>query len=359
MRTRFENDSLSLAIKGIFFGVLSRIHPQGVPSKQNAGDTAMSGKYKGDGAQGETLDVTSLGGGLKLVSSRKENFTKEEAENLLKLDEFIGDRHLKGGHVDYLIGTMKRGTFHSEWVNLVTCKFHGKVYRMNGQHTAWARSYMPEDYVCNVNVLEYTAKTEEDMRTLYSSIDRASPRTRANVITSYLAGTSEFANTKAVTLRVMPMGFAIWMWKTNHERSTHDGDDVAYLVKTKYYDLAIKVAGFLDKHTSKDHKHLMRTSVVGAMFATFNKAPHVATEFWGAVANGTGIEKVNDPRLRLRTALMQAAVALGNGSHSEKRHMVSQEYMYRQCITAWNAYRDGRPLQVIKPNAAGNRPTVK
>lgn len=317
----------------------------------------MSGKYSGQGVS-EVIDVTSLGDGLKLVETRKVNFTIKEAEAVLALDEFVGDRPLRNSHVDYLISCMNRGTFHPEWVNIVFCKYNGKTYRMNGQHTAWARTYVEPNYDCRVSYLVYTAKSEEDMRTLYASIDRSSPRTRANVITSYLAGTEEFEGVKSVTMRVVPMGFAMWMWKTKHERRLHDGDDVAYLVKTEHYDLTRKVCGFLDRHSSRDYRHLMRAPVVGAMFATFHKAPQIAIEFWTAVATGTGIEKVGDPRLKLRNELMRVAVDTGNGSHSDKK-TVSQEFMFRQCITAWNAFREGRTLQLLKAVEKGNRPGVK
>ena len=319
----------------------------------------MSGTYKEtDGPRPEVISVTNLGEGLKLVATRKMEFTREEAEKLLDLEEFVGDRPLKSRHVDDLIKAMERGTFHPELVSLIVCKHDGKTYRMNGQHTAYARYHMPPSYPCNVTMLEYTAKSMEDMRILYASIDRASPRTRANVITSYLAGTEEFDGVKSNTLRVVPMGFAMWHWKTKHDRRQHDGDDVAYLIKTEHYDLARKVCGFLDRHSSRDYKHIQRSSVVGAIFATFHKAPQIAVEFWTPVANGTGIDKVGDPRLKLRNELQRAAVDSGNGSHSDKK-LVSQEYMFRQCITAWNAYREGRPLQVLKGSDKGNRPPIR
>jgi len=268
----------------------------------------MSGKYESRGVPSDVIDVTGLGSGLELVRTRKANFTHEEAEKLLMYDEFAGDRPLKNAHVDYLVQSMRRNTFHPEWVNLVICKCDGKTYRMNGQHTAWARLEMPKSWECPVTVLEYKAESMDDMRILYASIDRSSPRTRANVITSYLAGTEEFDGVKAVTMRVVPQGFALWFWKTKNERRLHDGDDVAVLLKTDHYDLARKVCSFLDDHTARDQRHILRAPVVAAMFATFNKAPQVALEFWGPVAAGTGIEKLGDPRLKLRNELQRSAV---------------------------------------------------
>jgi hypothetical protein len=319
----------------------------------------MTGKYERSGAVSETYQVTELGSGLQLVKKSKLNFNHPAAERIIDLEEFKGDRILKQKHVDYLIQSMLRGTFHPEWVNIVTCECEDKIYRMNGQHTAWARLDMPKDYECDVTLLEYEAETMEDMRILYASIDRSSPRTRANVIKAYLAGTDEFNGLKSHTIQLMPQGFSQWFWKTPTERHKHDGDDVAYLLKTDHYDLAMKVCAFLDKNAvGLDQKHIRRAPVVAAMFATFNKAPQIAVEFWKPVADGLGIETKSDPRLKLRNELQRSAVDYAGGARSEKKR-VSQEYMFRQCVAAWNAYRDGRPLQLLKAFEKGPRPGVK
>ena len=319
----------------------------------------MAGKYKGQGSVTEVYDVTSLGSGLDLKRSRKGEFTHKEALKLLEnCTEFVGDRKLKQNHVDFLVRQMLRSTFHAEWVTVITCSINGTTYRMNGQHTAWARLEMPEDWPCKVDFMEYEAQSMDDMRTLYSSIDRASPRTRANVIESYIAGTEEFMDIKSSTLRVMPSGFTLWMWTTIHERKQYDGDDIAFLLRTDYYDLAMKVCAFLDSVGRRDTDHVFRGPVVGAMFATFNKAPQIAKDFWAPVADGTGIEKKNDPRLRLRNELMKAAVGVGVGAASSKKK-VSQEFMLRLCLVAWNAYREDRELRVLRANEKGKRPTAK
>jgi len=252
---------------------------------------------------------------------------------------------------------MKRGTFHPEWVSIITCKLGDKVYRMNGQHTAWARLDMPPKWPCEVTILEYEASTVEDMRTLYSTIDRGSPRTRANVIDSYLVGTEEFKEAKVQTIRFVPRGFTCWFWPTKNERSKHDGDDVAYLLKTDHYDLTLKICSFLNKYSPREHKHIFRGGVIGAMFATFHKAPQIATDFWSPVADGIGFSQRSDPRLKLRNELMQTAVGYGGGARSDKKK-VSQELMFRNCIHAWNAFRENRVLQVLRGNEAGKRTRV-
>lgn len=321
----------------------------------------MSGTYERHGTitKGDVVDVTSLGSGLTLVRKRQVEFTVGEATKFLEeLAEFVGDRHLKQNHVDHLVRHMRRGTFHSEWVTLITCRYNGKVYRMNGQHTAWARIEMSASWECPVTLLEYEAKDEEDMRTLYSSIDRGSPRTRNNVIDSYLVGTQQFKDVKRQSLSVLPHGFSLWMWAGQRERSQHDGDDVAYSLKSTHYDLALKVCAFLDNLSPRENKHMFRSPVVAAMFATFERAPQIAREFWSPVADGTGMTQKGDPRLKLRNELLQTVVGLGVGALSEKRK-VTQEHMYRLCLAAWNAYREGRPLQILRATEKGKRTAVK
>ena len=217
---------------------------------------------------------------------------------------------------------------------------------------------MPERWKCPVETIEYEAKSEQDMRMLYSSIDRSSPRTKANVIESYLAGSEEFKSVKTRSLRLVPQGFSLWFWATTNERNKHDGDDIAYLLKTDHYDLAIKVLALLDKLSPREHKHVFRGPVVAAMLATFNKAPQIAVEFWTPVADGVGLSKRGDPRLKLRTWLLQTAVGYGRGGASSKEK-VTQELMFRQCIGCWNAHREGRTLQILRANDRGKRTAVK
>lgn len=316
----------------------------------------MSGEYTHEPAD-EVLCVTDLGKGLQLKASRKIDFNKKRALWLLEeVEEFLGDRRLRQAHVDYLVKTMQRGTFHPEWVHLIVCDYKGKTWRMNGQHTAWARLEMPDDWPCAVMLQEYIAKSEQDMRILYSSIDRSAARTKANVIHSYLKGTNGFADIPAWIMKVLTPGFSVWQWQKTNQRRQHDGDDIAYLLQTDFYELAMRVGGFLKRMGNKECGHVKRAPVVGAMFATFQKAPRIAHDFWAPVILGTGIDSTSDPRMKLRNSLQ--AVSMSSGSRTGKRY-VSQEAMFRMCIFAWNAFREDKPMQLLKTSDVGNRPKLK
>jgi len=328
----------------------------------------MTGTYVTENPIDDVYDVTSLGASLKRTSATVIELTKEEAANFLeKFPAFENvDRQLRDSHVRYLTKTMIRGQFNSSWVRLAVCtcreKYAGKpagtVWRVNGQHTAWARRQMPDDYRCAVTMERWAAKTVDDMRQLYASIDRLAPRTKSNVIQSWVGGSPEFVDVPRSRIKVLAAALQYYLWDTPHERTAHDGDEVAYLMRTDHYDICAKLSRFLaDYPNNREHRHVWRAPVCGAMLATMAKAPVVAAErFWSSVTTGTAIDKKNDPRLKLRNALITACIQSGGGSRTG-RSMVSGEQMFRWCLSCWNAFREGRELHTIRnPN---ERPRVK
>lgn len=318
----------------------------------------MTGQYTGEGVSpDEVLDVTSLGEGLKKVREEKIELTHERAEQILSMTELPGDRLLRNKHVDRLTDAMMRGTFVWDFVSIITCRCAetGKTYRMNGQHTCWARLNMQEKYRAPCRLIHYQAETEADMRRLYASIDRNSPRTKPNVIDSYLVGTPEFGHTKKRSLRLAASGLALWLWEKKSERSSHDGDDISYLMLSTYYDLAAKVVSIFDELRPVDHSHVYRQSVAAAMYATCNVAPQVARRFWISVADGSGFESANDPGLRLRNYLMKTTVESGQGVLTGKKRSTIEE-LYRICLVAWNAHRRGDKVKMLR--SPGGRPKV-
>lgn len=328
----------------------------------------MPGTYAPEKPVGEVYDVTSLGASLKLTSSAKVELTKAEATRFLeKYHAFEEvDRPLRENHVTYLVKSMIRQQFVSHWVHLMVCVCRepynnepaGTVWRMNGQHTAWARLEMPDGYRCPVTLDRWTAKTVDDMRQLYATIDRSAPRTKANVIQAWIGGTDEFSGASKSRIKQISAALQYFLWDTPQERTGHDGDEVAYLMRTEHFDICTKLSRFLaDYPNNRDHRHIWRAPVAGAMLATMVKAPCIAAErFWSSVATGTAIDSKNDPRLKLRNALITASIQSSGGTRTGKS-MVTGEQMYRWCLSCWNAFREGRELHTIRnPN---ERPRLK
>lgn len=303
----------------------------------------------------EVLDISSLGKGLSVVKNSKVAFTKEMAERLLQMKAVPWERPLRNNHVSFLIGEMKKGTFLTELATLATCvceELGGDEHRINGQHTAWARAELPDaDYTPSpITMLKYRAITVDDMRRLYASFDRGAPRTRSNVIEAYLGGTEQFGSVSPTLVKLLASSLAFWLWESPFMRGQHSADDVAYLMQRDHADLVNKVAVFAGESPillSLDF--LRRASVVAAMMETFSKAQKQSEEFWHAVKIGIGFTNADDPRLRLRNALMTCNVM--KSTAKEKKKAIDQETMYRWCIAAWNAWRSDEPVKSLRaPN---------
>lgn len=304
-------------------------------------------------------DVLPVGEGLKLVTKKTVELTTELATSILELTEFSADRPLKNRHVSYLVDTMRRGTFHPEWVQLIVCEYAGRTYRMNGQHTCWTRIYfeeVPKNWRCPVSLIKYSADNEHAMRMLYASIDRGAARTKSNVVVSYLYDTEDFSGVSKRSVRNLAEGFAMWHWDSQAERVKHDGDEISNILLNTHLSTALQVAEILEPYKN-DYKHLYRASVVGAMFATFSKVPTIAKTFWEGIKLGVNLT-ADDPRLKLRNLLMTSSVKFGAGANAGKASYNAED-LFRICIYAWNAYRKNVPIKHLKLGGGEERPKVQ
>lgn len=308
------------------------------------------------------MDVTALGEGLRLVSNRQVDFTREFCERGLNdWHDFPGERQLRNDRVSEYIGAMIRGTFMWEQVNIIYCTCLGKEYRMNGQHTMWARLEAPDSISTRpVRLLHYNADSMEDMRTLYASIDRSMPRSKGQVVWSYLGGDDQFADYRKGVVSMVAAGLAFWHWGHDGGSSSrkHDGDEIAYLMKTESARAVAQVAGFMSqKGFVITRKHfLSRQACVAAMFETFTKAHDDSVVFWTGVRDGANLG-AEDARLKLRNALQASSVYTTDSS--PKNRVMSSEQMYRLCVFAWNAWRKGEPVKQLKTSSSDTRPKAK
>jgi len=322
----------------------------------------MSGTYQPPKEQVEAYDVTSMGEGLKRTSSSQIELDHDQAAKVLEIVEFTdADRRLRPNHVKHLHQTMIRGTFVPSWVTIIVCRCNeaykdnkaGTVYRMNGQHTSWARLEMPKNYRCPVNFEKWTAKTVADMRQLYASIDRGAKRTKANVLQSYLGGSDQYGEFASDAVRVVAAGLETLLFDERARRRECDGDSLAYLMLTDHYDTCQKACEFYESHKkTQQHVHLWRAPVSAVMIESLSKAPVIAKrDFWEYVATGVGFDEKYDARLTYRNALMNCTINTGNRLVHTKR-IVSGEQMFRWGQTAWNAFREGRELRVMRAQSS-------
>lgn len=281
----------------------------------------------------------------KLLSERKEPFTEKLAIKFLEMETFVGERALRESHVHFLLQEAKRGRFLNSITNLASCVclWDGKERRLNGQHTCWMKTFMEEKWQPLVTVLRFEAKTEDDFRALYASFDRGTPRSNANVVNGRLLGTTEFASISQRNLSALAAGLRVWLAPPPSKGLAVD--EVIDQMQGKHYRLAMQVGGFLETITPQSAAHMYRRApVIGAMFATFDKAVSDSVTFWTIVRDGSPVQ--DHPAACLMKWLMRCAINSTDSNTSGPK--VGREEMYKCCVNAWNVYRRGDKLKIIR-----------
>lgn len=288
---------------------------------------------------------------FSIVSDRKVNFTKAMAEKHLVMPAFPGERELRDKHVDDLLAAAKAGSFLFNQTNIASCvcEWDGIERRLNGQHTAWMRSYMPDEWECPINYVRYSAPTWDDFRRLYSSIDRGAPRTRGHVVVARVYDSEEYTGITIPTIKQVQGGLSMWL-ETGKRKLTPD--QIATHMTSDHLNICLKVAHMLQTigSTSRTYAHLRRAAVVGAMLATSSKNHQESVAFWQTVADGINIETNADARYKLREFLIKKSIK-ADGAYQTRidGEACNSEAMYRVAVNAWNKWRAREPVKTLVP----------
>lgn len=299
----------------------------------------------------DQLPITGTRLKAELISDQQVTLDKTLAARYIDLPIFPGERQITDGHVQFLYDEMRKGSFLPHLVNLATAVLNQVEYKINGQHTCWAVIYMPDGFSMPVRELKFRVDSPEQLKLLYSAFDRLKARTDAHVMKVQMVGTPVLEGLGVKHLNVVVGGFKTWCFPLEADRRRLSPAQVNTLIQSDFPDLFRTVAQFVQDHCA-NHRHMLRHPVVGAMFATFEKVVTKAPEFWLPVATGIDIPSKNDPRLRLRDLLMQAALT----SKAQGRDYMGYEAMYRACLYCWNRWRRGEDVKLLR--APSERPRV-
>lgn len=328
-------------------------------------DEAEANEAKRSPVISEKVSEAKLTRAIKfdVVDKRHVSFTRDVAEKFINMDTFVGERNLRNGHVEFLVKHAKEGTFLIDQCVLATCicKYDNTERRLNGQHTAWMRTYMPDNWQPKICIVRYAANSEDDFRRLYSLMDRGAPRTKSNILVARIFGASEFLNFSVSQIGQIGSGFALFYGVPTGGRQKGHGpntsklksDKIADLLSNEFYSTACRIRNMIDNLNKDQKKIMIKAPVVAAMFATFAKSIEMSNEFWDAVKTGVGFLGTNDPRNRLRTLLM--TTTLYGGVKSVKS--MNSGDMYNISICCWNAYRAGKDLSALR--FPDSRPAAK
>ncbi len=274
------------------------------------------------------------------VRDRQFTFSKQAAYEHLDLARFDGERPVGDSHVQMLLDEHRQGKFNWALVTLVTAEMGGTIYGLNGQHTCWMRVSLPDNSADpTVRHQHYRVADEQALRTLYSIIDRNKARTPGHVLRVLAGGEESLRGLWSGLLSLYASGWKVWKCEegANATKSMMGTSEVLNEFLSEP-DLVQAVAAFIQTHYTKS-KYIRRASVVGAMMATFDKAPDAAIQFWTPIATGLGLTEETDARHRLRGFLIEM-----------NANAVGREDVYRVCINGWNKWRDGEKVRApIRP----------
>jgi hypothetical protein len=271
----------------------------------------------------------------------------KKAAEYIDLPIFKGEREVGDQHVQFLYDELRKGTFNPLLVILSTALFQGVTYKINGQHTAWAVVYMCEhkpDFAIKVREIKYKVNSEEQLKLLYATYDRLKARSDAHVSKVFLIGSVAAEGIWNNVLSKLVSGFRFWHVELDSERRRISPEQLSAVIQREYGELFRAVGQYVQQNHTQELSQ--RMAVVAGMFATFEKVPTKAAEFWQPVLDGLGLTAKSDPRYALREALLKTATKISGrtGESREKRLMTSEE-LYRICILSWNKWRKGETVQ--------------
>lgn len=295
------------------------------------------------------MDYESLGKlKYEVLSDKTVKFGSEMAAAYIDLPIFPGEREVGDAHVQFLYDEMRKGTFNPLLVICSTAVLNGVTFKINGQHFSWAILYMCEkkkDFSFDVREIRYKVTSEEQLKLLYATYDRLKARTDAHISRVFLVGTQAAEGIWNRVVNQAVGGFKFWHVEADPDRRRISPEQLAAVIQREFAELFRTVAMYVQDHQSDSLT--IRQATLAAMFATFQKVPTKAPEFWTPVLDGLNITAKTDPRYALREALLKVATkpTRKTGEGKEKR-LMSNEDIYRICISAFNKWRKNETVQV-------------
>jgi hypothetical protein len=291
------------------------------------------------------------------ISDRRVSLTPQAAEQFLALETFPGERKRSASHAQFLFDEYKAGRFVWDHVILATAKLRDKTYHVNGQHTCLMRvatdekgnAVIPESTPIEVRRVDYKVSNEDQLRALYGVFDRNVTRTPSQVLKSLLAGRPGMEDVPDATINALGAGLRLWKWGSLPAGFKRTGPfDIANAVLDNHRELFATVAEFFRAHQAS-FPQVKRASVGGALFATFDKDPKAAQEFWMGVCEGLNLLSLNDPRRKLRERIQNSLQRVERSVPKRGEHIMSAEDVYRACLQCWNKWRRGEQVEQIRP----------
>lgn len=258
------------------------------------------------------------------------------AKRILAEAAYQRQRRIYPHHVRFLSGEMERGSF-GQGSQLAFCLFNGRLVLVNGYHrmTAIVASGFSQEFQVRVQPV---ASQEEVDRDYHQHDFGTRKRSVAEVL-----GAMDFAKKHGLSRTMARVLYeAALLLENNFARVSYQQNplyrSVDYRVELaqKWVKPASDFEVSLARANPDIKSKLLHCGPAAVGIATFTYQQSKATDFWMGLAERDGLRR-NDPRQSLSDDLLRRNMSQDSHDQGEK-----------SCAVAWNAFYEGRKLQVIK-----------
>lgn len=234
---------------------------------------------------------------------------------------------------------LRSGDFRPVTWASVLCHETACTYRVNGKHTSTLlakRDPIPTFYV---TLERWECDTLNDVASLYATYDsNLSSRTAQDVNLSFAATLPELRDVNARLINLTVSSAAYLKWEDAELRKVPQAERAEELLdRVDFVKWLVEIITTSTDRSSLS-KHLLRSPVVCAMMATYDRYPKKAMEFWCLVRDESHAER-DDPSRTLSRFLVRASLTRRDAGKETKK--VGHREMFVKCLHAWNAWRKG------------------
>lgn len=288
---------------------------------------------------------------FKLTQTTTRTIGATQAEALLRLNTFDGQRPLQDAWVKQLAAEQAAGNFIKGAIAFArNCKNMTRVL-MNGQHQLAA--VMMSDCPQRFTVDDYQYETADDLWHLFAKFDVHRARTEQHVMRA-ARGLFHDASLRDVPIRTLSAAGAALVWLRGEVDPVFTNKAINRAQKAELVEEYKADVLWLDEVIAKSGMcHPPVVAVVCAMLGTHRANAAKADAFWPNVLSGVELKR-NSPQWHLHAEISKGISKAGLGGGGRYRHQ------FAMCVAWWNSYITGMNRKIVHLNKlAANLPMIE
>ncbi len=275
---------------------------------------------------------------------KKEKITRHLAERFRDMKPVPHDRPLSAARLQKAKEAFARQEFHGATWASVHVKETDEILRVNGKHTSIAACDFfdaGQKLDAAVSVAEFECETLEQAAALYASFDsRDAARNKGDILATYTGVDDRLEGLTKRQLSVITAGIAFGQWEKTYKAHPTTDQGELLVANAEFAQWAGKL--LTGSNPKEKFDHVMRMSVVAAMYKTWKVDKKDAAIFWEMTRDDCDGE-VGFPPRRLHKWLLTKSIRSGT-----KKDRVSDLEVLGNCLLAWNAWREEQDSVELK-----------